>query len=221
MRSARICKGPVLLGLVIGTLSPAAALAQFMDLSGIVQQNMAFDQAVNSQLGAMQANLAAQQQQLLQSYVQTMGPKLVQDYQQFMATTGMQIPFEQYAYYHMATAGGTNPGPALAQQQRNFQALQEANRTQQQGFESYRQGMEQNSQTMDRIADAYANQAIRGNAQYVNPYTNEMSNLPYTSGPGYYTGGGNTYYQSPTGQYYQVYPDGYRQPLTQVNPLDE
>jgi hypothetical protein len=221
MRSARICKGPALWGLVIATLSPAAALAQFGDLSSIAQQNMAFDQAVNSQLSAMQTNLAAQQQHLLQNYIQMMGPKLVQDYQQFVTTTGMQIPFEQYAYTHMATAGGTNPGPALASQQRNFQALQEANRTQQQGFESYRQGMQQNSQTMDRIAEAYDNQAIRGNAQYMNPYTNEVSNLPYTSGPGYYAGGGNTYYQSPAGQYNQVYPDGYQQPLTPVNPLDE
>ncbi len=190
-------------------------------LGDIMRQNMEFDQSMNSQLQGMMMNNQMQQQQLIQSFIQQNGPQLRQAYAQYLNSTGIQIPFEQFVYYYIMTAGGTNPGPALQQQQRNFQGLQDAHRTQQQGYESYNQGWQNNSQRMDNAVNRYSEQAIRGNAPYTNPATGEVQNLPYTSGPGYYQQNGNTYYQAPSGQYYQVDPNGYQQELTPADPGDE
>ncbi len=202
-------------------LSGGVSTAGAWDLSNLVMQNMATDQQFNNQLNGMMANTYAQQQQLMQSYIQAYGPQLRQEYQQYLQTTGAQISFEQFVYYHMMTAGGTNAGPALQQQQQNFRALQQANQSLQQGYDSYNQGWWNNSQTMDQTLDNYDNQAIRGNAYYGNPYTGETYNLPYTSGPGYYGGSDEAFYQDPTGRYYQEQPGGYYEDLEPTSPYDD
>ena len=116
--------------LACGLLFSPAARAQ--DLSAMVQQNMMFDQQQNAQLQAMMMQNQMAQQQLMQNYVQQYGQqRLWAEYQQYVQYTGMQIPFDQFVYYHMATQGGRNAGPAIQQQQANFQALQRANQTQQ------------------------------------------------------------------------------------------
>jgi hypothetical protein len=203
-----------------GALAPTTAHAQ--DLSGLVQQNMAFDQQMNAMLQNQVRQNQMAQQQLVQSYIQQRGPQLRAEYQQYIATTGMQIPFEQFVQYHIATAGGTNPGPALQQQQNNFRALQDANRTVQQGFDSYNQGYWNNQQTMNNV---YSRQSdmMRGNGHYVNPQTGETQTLPTGQGQGYYQGEGgqNTYYQNGVGQYHQVNPQGYMQELDEYDPYSD
>ncbi len=203
--------------LLIGRFAGAGAWG----LNDMVMQNMAYDQQFNNQLSGMMANTYGQQQQLLQSYIQLKGPQLEQEYQQYVQTTGMQIPFEQYAYYHLMTLGGTNAGPALQQQQSNFNALQQANRSVQQGYDSYNQSWQSNSLATDRVMQRYGNEAIGGNAYYTNPYSGETYNLPYTSGPGYYGGPQGNFYQDPSGGYYQVDPGGFSQELTPAYPYYE
>ncbi len=195
-----------------------AGTAQAWGLNDMVMQNMAYDQQFNNQLYGMMANTQAQQQQLMQAYIQAYGSRLEQDYRQYTQTTGMQIPFEQFVYYHMLTAGGTNAAPALQQQQQNFQALQQANRSLQQGYDSYNQGWQNNSNTTSGVMERYSNEAIGGNAYYANPYTGETYNLPYTSGSGYYGGADGTFYQDPGGRYYEVEPGGFYQEMQPVYP---
>jgi len=114
----RTSPGPVLSWLLATLLASGTTSAGAWDLGSLAAQNMAFDQQANSQLGAMMAYNQAQQQQLMQSYIQAYGPQLQQAYQQYLQATGAQINFEQFVYYHMMTAGGANAGPALQQRTR-------------------------------------------------------------------------------------------------------
>ena len=199
--------------LVFGFLRISGSNAQ--DLNSMMQQEVQFDQQQNAWLQNLQQQNMMAQQQLMQNYIQQYGPqRLWAEYQQFVQYTGMQIPFEQFVRNHMATQGGRNAGPALQQQQANFQALQRANQTQQQGFDAYNQGWQQNQQRMDAAMDRYDQQAIRGNQDYVNPQTGEQVELPYSGQEGVYQNNNGTYVNSPNGQYYQVDPQGYYQELT-------
>jgi len=193
-----------------------AAAAQPMDLGSLAQQNMAFDQQFFGHLQGMQAQNQMAQQQLMQNYIAQNGPRLQAEYQQYVASTGMQVSFQQFVYSHMMTQGGRNPGPALQQQQQNFRALQEANRTVQQGYDSYNQGYWANQQTQSNIYNRYSNEAIGGNSYYNNPQTGETYNLPYGSNQGgYYSDNQNTFRGNSSGGYNQVDPQGYEQELNQ------
>ena len=205
-----------LLSAVFLCLFVAGARAQ--DLSAMVQQNMMFDQQQNAQLQAMMMQNQMAQMQLMQNYVQQYGPqRLWAEYQQYVQYTGMQLSFDQFVYYHMATQGGRNAGPAIQQQQANFQALQRANQTQQQGFDSYNQGWQQNQQRMDAAMDRYDQQAVQGNQDYYNPQTGQQVELPYAGPEGVYENSDGTYVNSPNGQYYQVDSLGYTQELEPVD----
>ena len=197
---------------------PYFVMAQ--DLGTLAQQNMAFDQQFNAQLGGLMQQNQMQQQQMMQNYIQQNGPQLRQQYQQFVQSTGMQIPFEQFVYSHIITAGGTNPAPALQQQQQNFQALQNANKTVQQGYDSYNQGWANNQQAQSQIFDRNS-QAMRGNAYYHNPQTGETHELPYGAPPGVYGNNQNTFTNDNYGQYRQVDPQGYQQDLQYADPYSD
>ena len=200
----------------VNSLSAAPVAAQ--DLSAIMQQNMAFDQQFNQQLQSMQMQNQMQMQQLLQHYIHQHGPQLQQEYAQFIQSTGMQLSFEQFAYNHMATQGGRNPGPALAQQRRNFQASQDANRTVQEGYDSYNQGWHTNSQSMDNMNDRYSREAIQGNQYYQNSVTGEVTELQYGAPAGVYENNQGTYISTPNGEYEQVDPLGYGQRMEVMDP---
>ena len=190
------------------------------DLNSIAAGNAAFDQQANAMLqGQIQQNQMAQQQ-LMQSYLQQHGPQLQQQYQQFIQSTGYQIPFETFVYNHMLTAGGTNPGPALQQQQRNFQGLQDAHRTVQQGNDNYNQGWRNNQETTSNALQRYDQQGIRGDAYYRNPQTGQVYELPYGGVPGVYGNSQNTFYNDPTGNYVQMDPQGYGTALEQQDAYD-
>ena len=177
--------------------------------------NAAFDQQMAATLQTQVQQNQMAQQQLMQAYLQQHGPQLQQAYQQYIQATGQDIPFETFMYNYMLTAGGTNPGPALQQQQRNFQAIQDANRTVQQGYDSYNQGWSANQQTTREALQRYDQQAIRGNAYYGNPQTGDVYELPSGVSSGVYDNHQNTFYNDPNGQYYQMDPQGYGTPLEQ------
>ena len=110
-------KRPLFFALVL-SLSAAESIsrANAQDLSSLAQQNMAFDQQFFGQLQGMQMQNQMRQQQLMQNYIAQNGPQLRAEYQQFVASTGMQIPFEQFVYSHIMTQGGRNAGPAACMQ---------------------------------------------------------------------------------------------------------
>ena len=205
------CATTLLLGVL---LAPIFAIAQ----PDIMQQNMNFDAQMNSQLQAMQQQNQQGMQNLVQNYIQQNGPQLQADYQQYVQMTGQQIPFEQFVYYHIMTQGGRNPGPGLEAQRQQFEGLQNAHRTQTEGFNSYNQGYWQNQQRLDNAAQRYDQQAIQGNQYYRNPQSGETVELPYAAQEGFYQGPQGNYVADPMGNYNQIDPQGYQQQLEQYNP---
>lgn len=176
----------------------------------LMQQNMEFDRQFDRQLGQLQQQNAQSQQQLWQSYLQQNGPWLRQQYQAYLASGQMPVTFEQFAYYMLMTANGTNVQGALQAQRDQFRGQQDAARTRQEGYDDYRRGMQRNSEATDRTLNNYSQQAIRGNAPYVDPQTGGTLWLPYGQQPGQvYTYGGNRYVQDQQGTYYQWQGNGW------------
>lgn len=184
---------------------------------GLAQQNQQFDQQFNQQLQAQMTQNQMGQQQLLQNYINAYRPQLTTAYQQYVAQNGPTMTFEQFAYWSLTTMGGTNPGPALQQQQRNFQAQQDNNATVQQGNQDYNQGWQQNQDQLSRGFNQYDQQAVQGNQYYRNSVTGQGTELPYGGQPGVYQNNQGTWAADPNGQYHQIDPQGYSQ---QMDPVD-
>jgi len=134
-----------------------------------------FDQCMQNILMQNQANLQAQQLQLWNNYLRTYGPWLRQQYAQYRGP----MTFEQFAYWNLMTANGTNVQGALQAQQDWFKGQQQAYGTVQQGNEIYRQGMYDNSRRTDATLERYDQGAIRGNTAQVDPRTGQTTWLPY------------------------------------------
>lgn len=156
-----------------------------------------FDSCFFEQLGQMQQNNNAAIQQNYANYMQVYGPQLQQAYQEWGYQTG--ATFDQFAYYMLMSANGTDPKAALEVQRQQFAGNQAAHNTQLQTGETYLDTMQQNS---DRALDAVENYdlgAVRGNI-IVNGPTGPVE-LPYS---GMQTGqqvtsGGYTYMMTEQG----------------------
>jgi hypothetical protein len=184
-------------------LLAATGAARAQNLMGLAQQNYMLGQQQNMQMQQMQQMLQTYRQQMWNNYMQQAGPMLRQEYQQYMAAGNPPMTFEQFAYWNMATAHGTNVQGALQQQQRNFAGMQQANRTQQQGFADYNAAMQRNSQITQNTLDNYDRRAVRGLAPYADPNTGETRWLPYSPPAGQvYTNGNNSWVQDQSGNYY-------------------
>ena len=143
------------------------------------------------------------QQQLFENYVATNQSWLRQNYAAHRANGGQMSP-QQFAYWGLMTANGTNIQGAQQAQRDQFIGNQHANRTIQEGNQRYNQGMYDNSRRTSETAERYNQGAIRGNGQYINPYNGERTWLPYSGQPNQpFTQNGNTYMQTPDGRYYQ------------------
>ncbi len=188
----------------------AAAAAAALTLSashaqwqGIAASNAAFDAKFNAQLGAMQRQNAQSQQALWQHHLQVNGPRLRTQYAQMQASGRATMTFQQFAYWDLMTAAGTNVQGALQHQQNQFAASQRANATVQQGHASYNAGWANNSARQSAAVANYTNQAIRG----VSPYqdaSGRITMLPHYLPQGQtYQSGGNTYAQDAQGAYYR------------------
>ena len=201
--------------IICSLLAGTATAVSAQDVFDIAQSNMAFDQQFDQQLNSMRMQNQASQQQLMQNAIQQFGPQMQAGYQQYVAQYGQNISFEQYAYYWVMSAGGTNAQAGLDGQRRNFEGLQQANATVQQGYDSYNQGYWQNSARMDATMQRYTDGAINGNWYYQHP-NGQSYVLPYTTGPGYYQSGNQTFYMNNSGQYYQFDGNGW----TELNMLN-
>ena len=184
----------------VATLAVAASHAQWQ---GIAAQNAAFDAQFNAKLGAMQRHNAQSQQQLWQRHLAVNGPRLRAQYAQLRASGRASTSFEQFAYWDLMTAAGTNVQGARQHQQNQFAAMQGANHTVQQGYASYNAGWGQNSARQSAAVANHTNQAIRG----VSPYrdaSGRTTMLPHYLPQGQtYQSGGNTYAQDAQGAYYR------------------
>ena len=173
--------------------------AQGQDIS---QRNMDFDRRFNEQLQRLQQQNSSQMQQVWQQYLHTYGPWLRQQYQQQLAAGNTQLTFEQFAYWMLMTANGTNIAGAQEAQRRQFEGNQQANRTVQEAYQRYNEEMRRNSQRHDRAVENWDRQVVQGNAPYIDPTTGQIINLPYATQPGQViSSGGRTFRRDEYGRY--------------------
>ncbi len=193
-------------GAAMATLAITASHAQWQ---GIAASNAAFDAKFNAQLGAMQRQNAQSQQALWQRHLSINGPRLRAQYAQMRASGRANMSYEQFAYWDLMTAAGTNVQGALQHQQNQFAGMQRANATVQQGHASYNAGWAQNSARQSAAVANYSNQAIRG----VSPYADSSGRttmLPHYLAQGQtYQSGGNVYAQDAQGSYYRQQNNGW------------
>jgi hypothetical protein len=180
----------------------AAAIAAMWAGVAYGQQNCVgrpdFDACMARALAAAQGRTAAAQQDIWQSYLRQYGPWLRQQYSQYRGP----MTFEQFAYWHLMTANGTDLGGAQRAQEDRFRGSQRAHETVQEGHRSYNQGMYNNSERTSRTAENYNQGAIRGNVAQIDPRTGQELWLPYAqpyNRP--FTSGGQTYVQNERGYF--------------------
>jgi hypothetical protein len=193
----------------LATLAAAAAALALgtapAQAQGIAAANAAFDAQFNNWLGGLQRQNQQYQQQIWQHHLQTNGPRLRQQYAQLVSQGYGHISFEQFAYWDLMTAAGTNVQGALQHQQNQFRGMQAANATVQQGHASYNAAMAQNSQRQSAAVANYTNQAVRGVAPYVDPSSGRQTMLPHYLPAGQvYQTGGQTYAQDASGTYWRL-----------------
>ena len=151
----------------------------------------------------MQQQNARYQQAIWQNHLKVNGPRLRSQYAQMRASGRAKFTFEQFAYWDLMTAAGTNIQGAQQHQQNQFAASQRANATVQQGHASYNAAMAQNSARQSAAVANYTNQAIRGVAPYKDS-SGRTTMLPHYLPQGQTVQyGGYTYAQDAQGAYYQ------------------
>jgi hypothetical protein len=179
---------------------------------GIAASNADFDARFNAQLGAMQQQNAQSQRALWQHHLHVNGPRLRAQYAQMRASGHANFTFEQFAYWDLMTAAGTNVQGAQQHQQNQFAGNQRAHATVQQGHASRNEGWASNSARQSAAASNYTNQAIRGVAPYraTGDASGSTTMLPHYLPQGQtYQSGGNTYAQDAHGTYYRYHNNGW------------
>ena len=195
--------------IAVATLATLAITASHAQWQGIAAANVALDAKFNAQLGAMQRQNAQSQQALWQRHLSVNGSRLRAQYAQMRASGRANMSFEQFAYWDLMTAAGSNVQGALQHQKNQFAGMQRANATVQQGHASYNAGWAQNSARQSAAVANYSNQAIRG----VSPYRDSSGRttmLPHYLAQGQtFQSGGNTYAQDAQGGYYRAQNNGW------------
>ncbi len=191
--------------LALSALCALACAAPAARAQNIWQQNAAFDARMHAQLANMQRENAASQQALWQRHLRVNGPRLQQQYRQLLASGNRTMTYEQFAYWDLMTAAGTNVQGALDAQRRQFEGSQAANRTVQQGHASYHAGMVANSARQSAAVANYSNQAVRGVGPYVDSHTGRTLMLPHSlpAGQVYRDANQNAYAQDAQGVYHR------------------
>lgn len=182
----------------------SATTASAQSLSQIAAMNMAFDQRQSAMLADMQRQNAMAQQRLWQQHLQANGPRLRYQYQQLLAAGHRSVTFEQFAYWDLMTAAGTNVQAGLAAQRAQFEGNQAAYRTVQQAHAGYNAAMAAASARQSAAIANYTNQAIRGVGPYADSQTGAQRMLPHHLSPGHvYRDGHDTYAQDAQGVYHR------------------
>lgn len=201
----------LLVGLLALVCLPAAAQG---GLGAIAAANMAFDQRMGSILNQQRQQNQMAIQSIRQQHLQQNYPRLRAQYAQLVASGQRNISFEQFVHWDLMTAAGTNVQGGLDAQRRQFQGWQQAHATVQSGHQSQNAGWADTSARTSAAIGRYSEQAIRGNAPYVDPRTGATTQLPYHLSPGQtYTTNGVTYTQDAMGRYYANYGNGWWTPV--------
>lgn len=183
--------------LILGLVGVAALAWSAPAIAQCVPGTANYDSCFFEQLGAMRQQNDAAIQQNYAAYMQVYGPYLEQAYREWGYQTGAS--FEQFAYYMLMTANGTNIQGALDAQRRQFEGLQSAHRDQVQGGQTYIDGIQQNSDAAINAVEGFDTGAVRGNVIIQGP--NGPVELPYADAHigQQYEAGGYTYLVTPQG----------------------
>lgn len=136
-----------------------------------------FDSCFFDQLGQMQQNNALGMQQTWGMYLQAYGPQLEQAYQEWGRQTGAS--FEQFAYFMLMSANGTDIAGALAAQRANFKGIQDAHNSQVQAGQTLIEGGKAASDAGINAVEGFDTGAVRGNVVLNGP--NGPIELPYSN----------------------------------------
>ena len=194
-----------LIALVLAALSATAAQAQ-----DFWAQNAQFDRQMAAMLNQAQQQNAQSQMQIWQTHLRVNGARLQREYAQLVRSGQAVGSYEQYAYFDLMTARGTDVQGALQHQRDQFRGQQDAFRTVQQGNDSYNAGWYERSQRQSAAVENHDRQAIRGVAPYVDPTTGRTTMLPHQLPTGQAIQvDGSIYAQDASGQYYRREPNGW------------
>lgn len=160
-----------------------ALVAIFTALSGSSVQAQScvgrpdFDACMSQMLGQQQQQLDAASIQLWNNYLAEYGPWLQQQYAQYQ---GPPLSFEEFAYWMLITANGTDFQTALRTQKETFEANMRAHATVMQGYDDYNRGMIDNSKRSIDAIEGFDQGAVRGNSTVVDAITGQTVELPYS-----------------------------------------
>lgn len=182
----------------------ALATAGLANQAANAESNASFDARMAATNNYHMRQNQNAQAQLRQQHLQQNMPRLQAGYRQYLASGQRGMSFAQYAHWDLMTAAGTNVQGALNAQRAQFAGMQQANATIQSGHASYNSGWAANQARTSAAAYRYSNQAIRGNAPYVDSRTGATTQLPYYLAPGQTVNhSGNIYAQDAQGTYYR------------------
>jgi len=160
-------------------------------------------------IAQQQGQLAQSQQMMFQAYIAQNQEWLQRNYAIHRANGG-PMSFEQFAYWGMMTANGTNLQGAAQAQRDWYEGRQRAQDTVQQGYDSYNRGSRANSEATSETMRRSTEGAVRGNAPYVDPQTGETRWLPYSAPVNQpFRLGGEVYVRAQNGAFYQRQSNGW------------
>ncbi|MDB5415478.1 MAG: hypothetical protein JWR10_3813 [Rubritepida sp.] len=197
---------------IMKTLATVALLAIGTNAAGAQGVNCVgradFDACVMAPVQRAQQQNAASQQQLMQSYVARNTPRIQQEYAQYR-NQGSPLSFEQFVSWRIMTRNGADPANLQRAQRDQFNGIQGANRTMQEGYAIQRQYMGDNSRRSTDAVENWTNGAIRGVAPYVGPNGGQVmlsyaqpANQPFNSG-------GQVYVRDGQGNFFVRYGNGW------------
>lgn len=201
--------------LCLTALTAIAFVAPAAQAQDIWASNRAFDERMNRWMAGAQQQNTNSMNQIWQQHLRQNGPRLQQEYQRMLAQGNRSMTYEQYAYWDLMTAAGTNIEGARMAQQAQYDGLRVANDIVKQGHDSYNRGSAINSARTSAAAENYSNGAIRGVSRYLDPRSGATQMLPYGLPAGQvYQSGGASYVRDQSGTYYQWAGNGWT-PLQQ------
>lgn len=230
-------KSAAIISLLLSMNTPAQA----QDYQAMMQQNMMQQQALQNQMmqQIQQAQRNAMQEE--QKYIQQNRPQLEKEHQQFMQSTGMQMPLEAYVHNkimeeaarrHNAANVNSGSNPMFEQQKRMFEAGQQAHQARQQNYAAQNQNWAQSQQQIEKNNQAwnqqqrqidsshsrFIQQGIQGNQYYKNSETGQVAELPFAGDTGVYQNNDNTWSSEAMGQFKQIDPNGNAQQMEAYEP---
>ena len=204
--------------LSIAAAAAAAGLLSLLSGTALAQNCVGrpdFDACMGRINQSNMNRLQQSQNQLFDYYLRTNQDWLRTNYQSHLQSGG-HMTFNQFAYWGMMTANGTNIEGGRRAQIGAYEGQKKAHETIAGAYDSANHAWKDRSDRETAAVEKYDRGAIRGTEMYNDPSSGRSVELPYAAqqqGP--FNSGGQTYYQGQDGTYYQRQ-GNYWSPMTPV-----